>query len=119
VTHTDLLQVKFAIDRWMNALGSAASQSAGHKIMFYEWVDSDKKPRYCIDVDNPVESKWNLKVPYKTVAIWRDNNIGDRAGKATMGMGPTPGEPWNLDMWLAENIEVASITHVFGHVMGK
>jgi hypothetical protein len=82
----------------MNALGSAASQSAGHKIMFYEWVDSDKKPRYC---------------------IWRNNNIGDRAGKATMGMGPTPGEPWNLDMWLAENIEVASITHVFGHVMGK
>jgi hypothetical protein len=43
--------------------------------MFYEWVNRDKKPRYCIDVDSTVESKWNLKVPYKTVAIWRNNDI--------------------------------------------
>jgi hypothetical protein len=88
--------------------------------MFHKWVDSsEKKPRYCIDVDSPVESKWNLKVPYKTVAIRRYNDIGERAGSATMGVGQSPGKPWELDMWQADDIEVASITHEFGHVMGK
>jgi hypothetical protein len=102
----------------MNALGGAVLQSAGHKIMFYGWVDSAKKPRYCIDLNSPVESKWNMQIAYKTLVIWRDDGIGERAGAATIGMGATLGKPWELDMWLDDDIEVASIAQELGNVMG-
>jgi hypothetical protein len=78
-----------------------------------------RKPRHCIDVNSPLESKWNIQIPYKTAAIWSDNDVGQRAGKATIGMGKSPGQPWVLGMWLAEEMVIPSVAHELGHVMGK
>jgi hypothetical protein len=113
-------KVQFAIEKWMTALGGPASASSGHSIAFWEWVDmKTRKPRYCIDMNSPIDSRWNMQIPYKTVAIWTDGNIGKEAGRATMGMGKSPGEPWGLQMWLGVNIPIPSISHELGHVMGK
>ena len=114
----NIAKVEAATELWITALGGKASEASGHKIMFSEWIDPRKKPMYCIDVNSPVDSKWNMAVPYKTVAIWKDDRAGKRAASSTVGMGDSPGKPWDLDMWLGEEASVQIIAHEFGHVMG-
>ncbi|CAN9226127.1 unnamed protein product [Alternaria alternata] len=114
----NIATVEAATELWITALGGKASEASGHKIMFSEWIDPRKKPMYCIDVNSPVDSKWNMAVPYKTVAIWKDDRAGKRAASSTVGMGDSPGKPWDLDMWLGEEASVQTIAHEFGHVMG-
>lgn len=113
-----------AIKLWMTALGGKASKSTGHKILFFEWTDSSwlgsSQPLYCIDVNSPVESKWNLKVPYKTVAIWIDSKkSGKNSGNATVGMSANPGKPWDLNLWMSDDASITTVAHELGHVMGK
>ena len=43
---------------------------------------------------------------------------GKRAASSTVGMGDSPGKPWDLDMWLGEEASIQTIAHEFGHVMG-
>ena len=69
----NIAKVEAATELWITALGGKASEASGHKIMFSEWIDPRKKTMYCIDVNSPVDSNWNMAVPYKTVAIWKDD----------------------------------------------
>ncbi|RYO56981.1 hypothetical protein AA0113_g8357 [Alternaria arborescens] len=114
----NIAKVEAATELWITALGGKASEASGHKIMFSEWIDPRKKPMYCIDVNSPFDSKWSMAVPYKTVAIWKDDRAGKRAASSTVGMGDSPGKPWDLDMWLGEEASVQTIAHEFGHVRG-
>jgi hypothetical protein len=114
----NLAKVEAATELWITALGGKASEATGHKIMFSEWIDPRKKPMYCIDVNSPADSKWNMALPYKTVVIWKDDRAGKRATSSTVGMGDSPGKPWDLNMWLGEEANVQTIAHEFGHVMG-
>jgi hypothetical protein len=94
----NLAKMEAAIELWMTSLGGPSSKGTNHGIMFSEWIDTRKNPRYCIDVNSPVDSKWNMEIPYKTVAIWKDDRVGQGAAASTIGMGDTPGKPWDLNM---------------------
>ncbi|KAI4934227.1 hypothetical protein J4E85_002083 [Alternaria conjuncta] len=111
-------KLEAAIRVWMTALGGGPSPGTNHKIIFSEYVDFSQNPRYCIDVNSPAESKWNMAVPYKTVAIWKDDGVGKAAAASTVGMGDTPGKPWDLNMWIDVEASVTTVAHELGHVMG-
>ncbi|KAI4690087.1 uncharacterized protein J4E84_004268 [Alternaria hordeiaustralica] len=103
-------KLEAAIKLWMTALGGGPSPGTNHKIIFSEYVDFSQNPRYCIDVNSPAESKWNMAVPYKTVAIWKDDGVGKAAAASTVGMGDTPGKPWDLNMWIDVEASVITLT---------
>jgi len=111
-------KLEAAIKLWMTALGGGPSPGTNHNIIFSEYVDFSQNPRYCIDVNSPAESKWNMAVPYKTVAIWKDDGVGKAAAASTVGMGDTPGKPWDLNMWIDVEASVTTVAHELGHVMG-
>ena len=116
-------RVESAIKMWMAALGGKYGKANGHKILFHEWTEysswfSGYQPKFCVNVKEKVHSTWNLKIPYKTVAIWKDDSEGVDAASATAGMGQSPGQPWALGLWMGSEAPVTTVAHELGHVMG-
>ncbi|KAF1993853.1 hypothetical protein P154DRAFT_582397 [Amniculicola lignicola CBS 123094] len=107
---------------WDTALGGSASQSTGHRIVFYETTDGPDlhqgNPRLCTIEVSPDVYDWNSNLVYDVLMISQAPTMGGSAG-ATLGLHrQNPPERGLNKMFVGPMAGSLSITHELGHVLG-